>query len=1038
MNKPKRLVSCVLATLTFVCAALSQSPAPILPSQIDDFATLLITTTSPQDRSNLLASKKDLLTPDLRRSLIRQGNVHLMAGQYGSAFDIYRLAKNIAEQIGDQEGVAAASLDIGTVYYFQANYPAALEQYRKARQLFSQVNNKYESAKALSGLALIYKEQRHDAQALEALQQTLAEFTELSDKEEMANALSSIGGIYYGQGKYAAAAEAFRKSAELNTNAENVLRIADSLYMQGDYAQASRYYKQSLTTLADQNNAAGMIAALNGAANSAYYQGNYDDALEYYQQNLSLERTQRDQVGVVNSLRGIANVQRARGDYSAALETYLQSLQLAEGLKTNTGSLLASIGLTRALQSNNSAALDYYGKALKQFETDGNKIDTARVLSLIGNADYALGNFALAIDSYRKGLALREAMDDKSGQADLLIGLGTVFLRQRDFPQSLSSYEAALKLVEPTGNKAAIATVLTRLADVYLLQSNYGETLNLANRAAGLAREAESADVLWYSQLLIGRAQRGLEKLTQAQDAFASAVSLIEALRSAPTLSEADSSRNSLLPYQAAVDLFIEEGKAAEALDHAERAKVQNLYEVFRRNNAKSVKGLTPKEQSDERNLIGEAVSLQLQLERDAQLRTATEVRQSKLRERLRQTRTSYADFRNQLFRAHQHLKIERGELAPVKLEHLGALVADRQTALLEFVTTDRDTYLFVVTLDPNDKTILKRKTTSVGSALSLKAYPLNLRYEELRSLVKQLDEMLLERNDAVGQNLRQLYDVLLKPAAEQLAGRTKLVIVPDGLLWHVPFAALQPSADRYIIDQMEVSYAPSISALREFRKQRRVPATPTLLAMGNPALASQLTERIKLTYEDLQLSSSSEQANEIAEVAALYPMRQRQVFVDAQASEEALKRELVRAGLVHIAAPSLLDDASPMSSFVGLSSGASPNDGFLQTREVLNLQTPARLVILSGVSNVGDYFTAPLSLSWAWFVAGAPTVALNRWEVRSPATTKLMKELHTRLRPGRVTKAAALQQSALTLRNSSEYRHPFYWSGWVLIGDAR
>jgi uncharacterized protein HemY len=78
------------------------------------------------------------------------------------------------------------------------------------------------------------------------LKQTLAEFTELNDKEEMANALSSIGSIYYSQRDYSAAAEAFRKSAELNPNAENVVRIADSLYMQGDYTQASRYYKQSL------------------------------------------------------------------------------------------------------------------------------------------------------------------------------------------------------------------------------------------------------------------------------------------------------------------------------------------------------------------------------------------------------------------------------------------------------------------------------------------------------------------------------------------------------------------------------------------------------------------------------------------------------------------------------------------------------------------------------------------------------------------------------------------------------------------------
>src|SRR4029079_3345582 len=137
----------------------------------------------------LLTEKRDLMTPDLRKALIRQGNAQLVAGRYSRAFDIYGIAQNVAENVGDKEGVATASMDIGTVYYFQANYPAALEHYRKARELFTEVTNHYEAAKALSGLALIYKEQRRESEALAALQQVLQEFTSLGDKEEIANTL---------------------------------------------------------------------------------------------------------------------------------------------------------------------------------------------------------------------------------------------------------------------------------------------------------------------------------------------------------------------------------------------------------------------------------------------------------------------------------------------------------------------------------------------------------------------------------------------------------------------------------------------------------------------------------------------------------------------------------------------------------------------------------------------------------------------------------------------------------------------------------
>ena len=1036
MNQPMRLRLCsVLAICSFVYPALSQTPTPILPSQIDDFATLLITTRSSQERRSLLANKKDLVTPDLRRSLIRQGNVHLMAGQYASAFDIYDLARNIAEQIGDQEGIATASLDIGSVYYFQANYTAALEHYRKARELFTEVNNHYESAKALSGLALIYKEQRRDAEALAALKQALAEFTELADKEEMANTLSGIGGIYYGQGNYSAAAEAFLKSSELNTNADNVLRIADSLYMQGDYAQALMYYKQAL----NQNDSAHIIAALNGAANSAYYQGNYEEALKYFQQNFALEKSQRDRLGMANALRGIGNVHRSRGDYAAALENYFGSLELSQELKVTTGTLLGSIGVVRALQGNTDAALEYYGKALEQLEKDGNKIDMARALSLIGNAQYAQGKYDLAVESYRKGLALREAMDDQSGQAELLVGLGTVFLRTRDFTQALTSYEAALKLVETTGNKRAIAATFTRLADVYLLQSNYPETLNLARRAANLAMETGSAGVLWYAQLLAGKAQRGLDSPKQAEQSFAGAIAMVESLRSQPTIAEMDGDRNTLLPYHAAIDLFIEQNKAAEAFDLAETAKIETLFELFRRNNARSVRGLTATEDSDERNLIGQTISLELQLERETQLRTSTEARRSALRDRLRQTRAAYADFRRKLFVAHPRLKVERGELASLKLQETGRLIGDPQTALLEYVITERNAYLFVLTLDEPSKTA--PRTRASGRAVSIKAYPLNVKRDELFSLVKKLEETLTQHDDAVAEPLRQLYDSLLKPASEQLEGRTKLVVVPDGVLWRVPFAALQPAPDRYVLDQMEVSYALSLAALREMRKERRRATTSSLVAFGNPTLTKEFSERVKLAYDDeVKIEASTEHEREITQVSLLYRNVQKRLFVGNLASEERLKLEAPTAGILHIAAPTLLDDNSPISSFVGLTSGSSStSDGFLQTREVLNLQTPARLVVVSAARQRGDNFGSAVALlSWSWFVAGAPAVVFSR-ELNSPAGTQLMIELHSRVRTGsNLSKARAVQQSALVLRHSSEYRHPFYWSGIALIGDPR
>jgi CHAT domain-containing protein len=132
------------------------------------------------------------------------------------------------------------------------------------------------------------------------------------------------------------------------------------------------------------------------------------------------------------------------------------------------------------------------------------------------------------------------------------------------------------------------------------------------------------------------------------------------------------------------------------------------------------------------------------------------------------------------------------------------------------------------------------------------------------------------------------------------------------------------------------------------------------------------------------------------------------------------------------------------MYSFIALSSTSenNANDGLLQTREIINLDTPARMVVLSASRFRNDATAtggAPIALAWSWFVAGSPSTIFSRWQVNSPGTTQMMAEFHSKLRTRKSnSKANALQQSALALRRSTDYRHPYYWATFSVIGDAR
>ena len=1036
-----------LIVFAVISGSVSVSPQIIRPGfvdPVDDLAAQLSNAKSEQERSTLLATNKESVTIRLRRVLIQKGNVLLTAGQYAKAFDAYVAAKHVAEHINDKEGIATATLDLGTVYYLQANYNRALDHYKQARELFVQVENKYEAAKALSGVALIHKEQRRNDEALKSFNQVLKEFEELNDKEEMANALSSIGTIYYEQRKYAEASNAFLKSTELSGSADNTIRIADSFYMQGDYAEASTYYRKSLASFYEQNNPAGVISALGGAANSAYYLGNFDEALEHFQRNIAVQQSQHDELGLATSLRGAGNVYRSRGDFSRALENYQQSLGVAEQIKAPRGTTLGSIGLVRALQGDNAAALEYYGKALAEFEETDNRIDKARVLSLIGNVYYAQGNYESALESYRRGLVIREAMDDKPGAADLLSGIGTVNLRMKKYPEALDSYTRALTLFETVDHKAGAANTLSKIADTYLQQSDNGQAFNFAERASALAKQIENNDVLWHARMLSGKAQRGLDRPAQALQSFIEAITIVESLRARPAASESSAERSGVLPYLAAVDLLVEQNRAAEAFDYAERAKVQSLIELLRRSNSQSVKSLSAAEQAEERKLAGTAVSLELQLEREALSRNSNANRRAAMRDRLNLARYAYANFRNRLYVAHPSLKVERGELAALKLEQLRPLLNDGRTALLEYVITENNVYLFALTVDEATRKIGGNRTRA-GAVTTLKVYPLSIKREALAQRVTSLSQLLLNRDETFHPLARELYDLLVKPAERSTRRQNKFVIVPEGHLWRLPFEALQPADDRYLLDQAAISYAPSLSALREMLKQRRpVPRTLALLAFANPQLSKDLLQRIELTYKNEKIEPSPEWENEVQRLRTVYGDAQSRSFTGLNASEERVKLEAARAGILHFATPALLDDISPMYSFITLSStpGNNANDGLLQTREIISLQTPARLVVLSASRFRNDGMTnggAPIGLGWSWFVAGSPSTVFSRWEVNSPGTTQFMAEFYSKLRSRQpISKTIALQQSALALRRSTDYQHPFYWAAFSLIGDGR
>ena len=1000
-----------LTIVVSVCAA-QQSAR----SELDSFARQLVNSSS-QQRTELLAAHPQLVTVALRKELLRHGNNFLVDSKYAPALDVYRLAEKIADQIKDKEGLAEIWLNIGSVYYFQGQHDLALESYRKAQQLFASLGTHSDAGRSLLGVALTLQAMGSLPEALATFEQAFKEFEAANDRNEMANALASIGSIQYDMGNYEAASKTLLRLSNLRMDAGNLLRIAAAFYMQRDYTQALSYYEQALDLATRVVNTAEVISALTGAANCYYNQRDYDRALEFY--NRSLETSERldDKSGVATQLQNIGNVHRARGDYGSALQSYFNSLEAAAAART-TGSVantLGSIGVVRSLQGDNVQAIEYFDKSLRAFEASGDQVGIARLLSYIGNVQYILGKFDLALAAYQRGVELHRSFGDRLNQAHLMIGIGTVYVSQTKYAPALESYQQALAIYESLGRRAETAEALTKLAAAYRLQDEYAKGLEFANKALSLVHATDLRAIRLSALTEAGRLQRGLDHQNEALIAFNEAIRIQKSMRADAASQDSEIQSGDVLPYLGAMEVLVDQGNAIEAFARSEEAKSELLRQIINKGNFSVTKGMTAAEQKEEIKLLGNLRSMSLQLSSVKESRPSDTSRIKALTDRVAAARAAYESFRKSLYTKYPQLRVYRGTLPPLSLEQMRPLLR-RDTAILEYAVSEEGVYLFVVT------------------TLTVKAYPLSIKPGEVTELARRFLQLLATKDPASVQVARDLYEVLFKPAEQQIATRSKLIIIPDGVLWDVPFAALQPMLDQYLIDQKTLSYAVSVTALTATRKRRSARTAPaTVLAFADPVLSDDVVERLKTTYRDLPLTTNS--SSEIEHLRSIYGRTRSQFYTGLSATkQQALTAS--NHGLLHFATHAFLDQAVPLYSFVMLSPAGS-DDGLLRLWEVTNLNSKARVVVLpsSNLVQVHSHSSnAIIAMSWAWWIAGTQGVVLSRWEADSSSANTFSSELHRNLRRSSNT-AETVRQSMLKLRQSKD-RTPYDWSGFMILGE--
>ncbi|MFL5383735.1 MAG: CHAT domain-containing protein [Longimicrobiaceae bacterium] len=300
-----------------------------------------------------------------------------------------------------------------------------------------------------------------------------------------------------------------------------------------------------------------------------------------------------------------------------------------------------------------------------------------------------------------------------------------------------------------------------------------------------------------------------------------------------------------------------------------------------------------------------------------------------------------------------------------------------------------------------------------------------------LLGAVEHLRASLQARTDTgvVRRELAALYDRLLRPVRERLGTGTNLVLVADGELADVPFAALYDARRRrYVIQDHSLRFAPTLRDAA--RPGRRRPAAPGgALLVADPAFDPR---RHPL------LGRLAAARAEVRAIASEYPRPQ--VLEGRDATRERIASSLRGSGVFHFAGHAVFDDERPERSYLVLAPGAAGDDR-LTAAEIEGMDfSGVRLVMLSACETLrahGGHSGGFAGFAGAVMAAGAGGVVGSLWLVEDRPAGELATRFHAAYRRDG-DGAAALRAAQLGMLASPDpsFSSPAAWAGFRYAGN--
>jgi LPXTG-motif cell wall-anchored protein len=725
--------------------------------------------------------------------------------------------------------------------------------------------------------------------------------------------------------------------------------------------------------------------------------GNYLQSRNYFMQGLEISNRNphKNAAGVVHLKNNIAAACYKLGLYQQAIAIY----QTISSQKVLNSEIFTNMGIAYK-------AMGQYKQALTCFY----QVNTAMlpyVYNELGHMHGLLHHFDSAnyyLNRFQQQGKIHQTYSNNTFTGINFLYRGDLLVQQQQYQAAVSTYQQAIILF--SGH--------FRDTNTGANPTNFTGTFTSYRLFDALFKKAMAFESLY-------QVHKNEASLQSALATYTSAISLLRYIEKSYDTDDAKLflKNNSQQVYQHAVTVCLQlqalhpgSDYAHQAFVIAERNKASVMYSGVTEKGFRKLSGIDPALVQQERNIKYNLARVSVRGDQTPDSATLATFASQKAALEIQLAQVQHALEQNSVY---YKLKYNETQPRPADIQQF----ITSQQAVISFYATANTLELFVIT----------------------KAGFKNARIDSFSTVQQNIRQWLTAlQNPSTGRRFKGapygglLYEQLVKPVQALAGNKTEWIIIPDNILYYLPFESLPAAAGdnaKSLLETTEISYQFSS---RFVTNNTASPATTSIQTLAFAPFAQAGMPFPHPAYNYMQQLPAS--AQEIAHIPG-------RAFIGTQATKQQFLANFNQYPVVHLATHAIADTGNSAASFIAFYPNAqqSANDA-LYLEELYGLQMEGtRLLIISACETGHGVLVnseGVLSLTRGFAYAGCKSIVNSLWKADDAATAAILQQFHIYLQKG-YTKSRALRQAKLDyLHSHALNKTPEYWAHLILTGDTQ